>query len=345
MISLIVPFYNSEKDIGLCLDSIDAALKNTSEDVEVIFVNDGSLDRSSELVDSFVNDLFKNSELRTKTIRQENGGLSDARNTGIKAANREFVGFLDADDTISEHYFSNICKLLKAYEYKNSKSIDILEFAMGSFVGTKGQIRQVDDIVRQDFCDEVLSMRNYHDIIRIFRESNWFAPKRVYKKYLFKDNKFPKGLNFEDIATIPLIFLEAETVYRSPEKLMWYQINPHGITQSPSISDSNSLAITLQKYFSLASRQDERCELYLLVVISTLNSLFHVNRKVYGKIRGVFTLRLQTLSLIDSPLSAYLLLRALRISSGETRSSAFFPELNVTIGAIRKIRGWFNVKS
>lgn len=102
MISVIIPCYNSAHMVSQTLDSV---LNSTHKDYEIILVNDGSNDNLSEVISSYLNDN------RIKYIEQENKGLSGARNTGISAAEGEYLVFLDADDLI----YPNKLKTQKEY--------------------------------------------------------------------------------------------------------------------------------------------------------------------------------------------------------------------------------------
>ena len=99
MISVIIPLYNKEPIIERSLQSV---LSQDYDDFEVVVVNDGSTDRSADIVRS-INDP------RIRLIEQENGGPSKARNTGTKNARGEWILFLDADDELlpgAELFFS-----------------------------------------------------------------------------------------------------------------------------------------------------------------------------------------------------------------------------------------------
>lgn len=105
LISTIVPIYNSAKDLNRCIDSLLTA-QVEGFDNEIILVNDGSTDNSQQICENYVNE--------NKNIRvffQENQGLSGARNTGLKAANGEYISFVDSDDTVVPSYF----KLIQPY--------------------------------------------------------------------------------------------------------------------------------------------------------------------------------------------------------------------------------------
>ncbi|MCP2038711.1 glycosyltransferase family A protein [Chryseobacterium sp. HSC-36S06] len=93
MISVIIPIYNAEKTVVKALDSV----KNQSwnGDFEIIAINDGSTDRSREIVENYRQ---RNPEMNVILVNQENGGVSKARNTGLSKSSGDFIAFLDADD-------------------------------------------------------------------------------------------------------------------------------------------------------------------------------------------------------------------------------------------------------
>lgn len=93
MISIIVPIYNVAQYLPKCLDSL---LNQTYENIEIICVNDGATDGSSDILEKYAA-----KDKRIKIITQKNEGLSGARNTGIKAANGEWTMFVDSDDWIA----------------------------------------------------------------------------------------------------------------------------------------------------------------------------------------------------------------------------------------------------
>jgi len=88
VVSVIIPTYNRAKD---CLSSVRSVLGQTYANVEIIVIDDGSTDETSESLFSF--------DHRIKYIRQENSGVSAARNTGLAAATGDYIAFLDSDDT------------------------------------------------------------------------------------------------------------------------------------------------------------------------------------------------------------------------------------------------------
>ncbi|MFC0344180.1 glycosyltransferase family 2 protein [Epilithonimonas hispanica] len=98
-ISIIIPVYNAEKYLTECLQSVQF---QSFTDFEVLLVNDGSTDRSGKICEEFVE-----KDSRFKVFHKENGGVSSARNLGIKNASGEFICFIDSDDYIKENFFKD----------------------------------------------------------------------------------------------------------------------------------------------------------------------------------------------------------------------------------------------
>lgn len=96
LVSIVVPIYNAEKYLEQCVDSI---LKQNYKNIELLLVDDGSTDSSSDLCEK-----YKTKDSRVKVIHKKNGGVSSARNEGIKNAKGEWITFVDADDFIDEDY-------------------------------------------------------------------------------------------------------------------------------------------------------------------------------------------------------------------------------------------------
>lgn len=102
-ISVIVPVYNTENYIGRCIESI---LNQSFSNFELILINDGSTDRSSEIIKSY-------DDNRIVFIDNNNNGVSETRNIGIKAAKGEYIQFVDSDDFIDKDMLKDTLKLLE----------------------------------------------------------------------------------------------------------------------------------------------------------------------------------------------------------------------------------------
>jgi len=107
-ISIIVPVYKAEKYLSECLDSI---LAQTLSDFELILVNDGSPDNSGKICESYA---LK--DTRIKVIHKKNGGACTARKAGLEAAIGQYIGWVDADDSVAQDMFSVLYSLIEGYK-------------------------------------------------------------------------------------------------------------------------------------------------------------------------------------------------------------------------------------
>lgn len=104
-VSVIIPVYNVEKFI---LKTVESVMNQDYKDVEIILVNDGSPDNSAQIID----ELAKR-DSRIICIHKENGGVSSARNAGLKIATGEYVTFIDGDDWVEPNYISYLLELVE----------------------------------------------------------------------------------------------------------------------------------------------------------------------------------------------------------------------------------------
>ena len=128
-ISVIMPVYNKEKYIEASLRSV---LQQSFDDIEILVVDDGSTDRSSEIIDQFAD-----RDPRIRVFHVRNGGVSSARNIGLEHAQGRWIQFLDADDMLEPDYLQNAVQVLE------KEKADIL-FSAFTMVDTQGtSLRQI----------------------------------------------------------------------------------------------------------------------------------------------------------------------------------------------------------
>lgn len=185
--SIIIPVYNVEKYIKKCLDSV---FNQSFKDYEVIVVNDGTKDKSMDIV----------KEYDLTIINQENAGLSAARNTGLSKAKGEYIFFLDSDDYIEKDLLKELDKSIK-------NKPDIVRFQIQE-VFEDGRIVEYKEepFTNKNGVEAFSHISNYH-----FVENAWAYIYR--KKYLEENNfKFKKGTIHEDFGLVPLVIIKASKV-------------------------------------------------------------------------------------------------------------------------------------
>ena len=202
LISIIVPVYNVEKYLEKCVDSI---INQTYKNLEIILVDDGSKDSSGKLCDS-----LKEKDGRIKVIHKQNGGLSDARNAGLKIANGKYIGFVDSDDYIAKDMYQTLYSLSK----KHNADISIVSY----YEIYGGKVISVRDTKNLVIYDKIDAMKE----VLIDRSIQSYAWNKLFKRELLEDIEFPTNKNFEDIATTLLLFEKANKVVLLEDPKYYY---------------------------------------------------------------------------------------------------------------------------
>ena len=173
-VSVIVPFYNVEKYIEKCLESL---VNQTLEEIEIILVNDGSQDNSYKIAKQF-KDSYPN---KIRYLEKTNGGLGDARNFGINYATGEYIAFLDSDDYVEATMYEEM--------YQKAKQEDA-------------------DMVECDFWWEYLNKKRedigttYLDQKAMLYKARVVAWNKLIKTEIYKKHpnaRFSVGLRYEDV--------------------------------------------------------------------------------------------------------------------------------------------------
>ena len=200
LISIVVPIYKTEEYLEKCIESIrDQTYKN----LEIILVNDGSPDNSKEICEKYAK-----LDERIKLINKENGGLSDARNEGIKVAKGEYIGFVDSDDYIDEDMFEVLYNLI------TENNVDISMVSYREIINGK-----VVRIPANDGKTIVYSKIEALKELLLNLDIENYAWNKLYKTKLFDGVTYPKGRNFEDIATTYKLFEKTDKIaYKSEPK-------------------------------------------------------------------------------------------------------------------------------
>lgn len=215
-VSVIIPVYNTAEYLEACLISVQ---HQTFDDFEVIIVNDGSTDNSAEIIEDFI----KRDE-RFTVVNQENAGLSEARNAGIQKATSPWLTFVDSDDMIAPTFLETL--LCAAQKDANA---NIVCCGSCSFAELPAKIPGSNSKMNEKSWtpEEALTQALYQD--RIPDHSAW---NKLYAASLWKEVRFPKGKFFEDLCTIPQIFLSAKSIRTVDSPLYLYRKRETSILNS-----------------------------------------------------------------------------------------------------------------
>lgn len=213
-VSVIVPVYNVEKYLTICLKSI---LGQTFKDIELIVVNDGSLDNSQAIIDQLA--LL---DSRIISVKKENGGVSSARNEALKHVTGEYIFFVDSDDSIEP------ATIEKLYERAKKDKLEIVCcLVKTSHCDTGSEI--FDPYFNQTHLPENLSHSNfnYKDIAPYIFDMSVTTWNKLYSKTLIERISafFPDGLHFEDNVFFLQTMLNANLIGFVTEKLYTYRVS------------------------------------------------------------------------------------------------------------------------
>lgn len=205
LVSIIVPVYNVREYVERCIDSI---LNQTYENIEIIIINDGSIDDSLNIVKK----KYSNNE-KVKIFSQENMGLSEARNTGIKNSAGDYLCFVDSDDWVSPKFV----ELLYYSVARNNADIGICNI---EYIYSDGTTQKNPKIQTNITIDTETAI---HDLI--LREPfGSHAYNKIYKASLFKNYNiyYPKGRICEDVFTTYRLIIKSNCINLIPDVLYFY---------------------------------------------------------------------------------------------------------------------------
>lgn len=217
VISIIVPVYGVESYIEQCACSI---FEQTYPEIEIIFVNDGTPDRSIIILKELIANKYRNIESRIKIIDQENQGAPSARKRGLAEANGDYIFFIDSDDWIEPDAAEQI-----AYCAKQSNA-DLIYFGFFKEKKNKTVIRydkNWQQAGRMEFIKALYTRKTYgYNVIKCFKR----------EIYLNKSIIFPKKGMLDDICLVSQLLFYSHSMYRLEKPLYHYRrTNPHSITR------------------------------------------------------------------------------------------------------------------
>ena len=221
VLSIIVPIYNVEDYLDVCLRSVYAI-----EDmpVEIILINDGSTDNSIDII----NDFLIHYGDKTVFIDQKNQGLSVARNKGLEVASGRYVLFVDSDDYIDPE------KINIFVNYALEHNLDLVQGKAIAFNdSTKNILNMPKEIFKFPIYSGVEYLTHYCNLasikLRNFRPEAWLI---IYKKDLLNDNKltFEPNMYYEDELFVPNVFLYSKRVKALDIPFYYYRTRENSIT-------------------------------------------------------------------------------------------------------------------
>lgn len=277
-VSVIIPVYNVEEYIAICIESV---LAQNFTNIEIIVVNDKSPDKSGAIIAKYA----KHDKRIVHIEHKKNAGVGAARNTGIAHAKGKFIYFVDGDDFLHQ----DAIKCL----YEKIQNRDDLDMVIAGFIPVEDKGYTLDNVISLNI--DVIKDRHYaypknieiqktSQILAAFgtmpMKDGILAPmwNKLYRKNIFTDNniKFLPGVHTEDLATMPKILLKAKKVLLIKETFYFYRMRENSAlskehTSLPHITaliDSHIKSIQSVKEFFI----QEKCFVLYKDVLSKMIS-------------------------------------------------------------------------
>ncbi|MBR0423555.1 MAG: glycosyltransferase [Clostridia bacterium] len=236
-ISVVVPVYNTERYLPTCLDSL---VNQNFRDIEIICVNDGSTDKSVAILNEYAK-----KDSRIRIINQENQGVSEARNTGIRESKGKYISFVDSDDYVDPKIYE------KGYELIDSNDADVYSMKEETFYNGANLIKEKPYNSSKVFVygdgEKTIDFPNKTYGIKLGVVWN-----KLYRKSLITDNnfKFEKDIYFgEDTIFNWILFTRVKKVINDENRLYFYRSSRPG-----SIMSTVDASKKIENYIAIARR-------------------------------------------------------------------------------------------
>lgn len=255
-ISVIIPIYNAEATLEICLKSV---LRQTLEEVEIICINDGSSDGSLEILKIYQAQFPH----KLQVINQPNKGVWHARQKGIEVSQGIYIAFLDSDDMVSPYW------LEKLYEQAVVTEADVTVCGYERIEGGKSNISYIE---MTQFGKRTFQVKETPDVLVALNTALWNKLfKSQYLKVMPKLEHPPRVL--EDVIFLLLLFLDINTVSFVPEALYSYYVRTG--TAMMTINEEDLLMVE-QGFLEVKKIFEERGAVAQLQTVLAIKAFFHM---------------------------------------------------------------------
>lgn len=231
LISVIVPVYGAESYLEKCVRSI---MNQTYKNLEIILVDDQSPDNSGKICD----ELAKEDDRIVVIHREQNGGISAARNSGIDIAKGEFIGFSDCDDYMHARNFEILHRLVVDHQ---------VDIAVADYLEIEDDDNDhQDEIIDYDKIkiERFKGVECMNHLITALNTKTILPWNKLYRRKVFDvGNRFPEGINGEDDFCIPHLLCAAEDVIYTDVSLYYWRKRPTSYSRSFKLSRTTYLYV------------------------------------------------------------------------------------------------------
>lgn len=249
-ISIIVPIYNAEKFIKKCVDSL---LNQTKKELEFILINDGSTDKTHDILKTY-------KDKRIKYYKNKNQGIGKTRNFGIEKATGKYIIFIDSDDYIEP----TTCEELYNKAIKEKADVVVCDFFKVYDDGS------IEDINLPSF--KTSKLKDNPNILIDINLSPW---NKIYSTKLIKDNniRFAEGIKYEDVPFVSEALDRANKIAKLDKKLNYYVIHGNSETtvRDKRIFDILKIVDMIRKYFKNKTYMNDIVDKLTVRIVTNYN--------------------------------------------------------------------------
>lgn len=249
-ISIIVPIYNAEKFIKKCVDSL---LNQTKKELEFILINDGSTDKTHDILKTY-------KDKRIKYFKNKNQGIGKTRNFGIEKATGKYIIFIDSDDYIEP----TTCEELYNKAIKEKADVVVCDFFKVYDDGS------IEDINLPSF--KTSKLKDNPNILIDINLSPW---NKIYSTKLIKDNdiRFAEGIKYEDVPFVSEALDRANKIAKLDKKLNYYVIHGNSETtvRDKRIFDILKIVDMIRKYFKNKTYMNDIVDKLTVRIVTNYN--------------------------------------------------------------------------
>ena len=283
LISVIVPFYKSEKYISKCLNSI---LNQTYKNIEVLLINDGSPDSSRNICQSIIAN-----DSRAKIIDKKNGGVSSARNLGLKFAKGDFITFVDSDDELKLDLYEKMVKYI-------SDDVDMVCCGIERYDSNGKMLYKLNTSDGKVDFTPFEAMRACLEN----KEIGFNVYTKLFRNRLFFENdiiKFPEGRLMEEASILPYIFKKCHKIVHCGYAGYKYFIRENSYTTKTISEETYYIYQTIDEYEQKLEKIYPGIKRYILkwkyincinLYRTALLDKKNVKKEVFNKIKKHFDL-------------------------------------------------------
>lgn len=250
-VSIIIPIYNVEKYISLCIESV---LNQSFRDYEVLLINDGTPDNSILIA----HELVKHDD-RFIFLNKKNGGLPSARNLGLDHASGDYIVFLDSDDYIDKTFIE------KMYHTIRQENADVCVCDM-HYIKDNTIIRTTNVNVKQYYTK--------NDYLLTLNSIPAFACAKIYKKSLFQNLRYDENVKTYEDSHFTFRVIYGKKITQVKEALLYYVQREGSITQTISPNFLNDKRAVSHSYITFSKKHGLFKKYYKYILYSCYCSSF-----------------------------------------------------------------------